>query len=157
MKKTAAVLAAAGILTLYTAVAPANAAEGSADASVGVFSKYVWRGMTFSEKAVVQPTVGLSYGGFSANLWANYDTDLETPNETDVTVSYGRSTGKLSYEAGAIYYGLEGVDDTTELYLSVGYDVILSPSATLYWDVDAGDGGFLVLAAGYSIPATLNR
>ncbi len=45
-----------------------------------------------------------------------------------------------------IYYGLR--NPTTELYLSLDYDVILSPYATLYWDVDAGQGGFLIVGIG---------
>ncbi len=133
----------------------APAAEGAeAGASVGVYSNYVWRGQTLSDDPVVQATAGLSWKGFGINLWSNYDTDLETLNETDFTLNFANTVGKLGYDVGVIYYGLEGIEDTTELYLSLSYDVILSPYATLYWDVDEGEGGFLVLGAGYSFPVT---
>lgn len=130
----------------------AKAAEGEASASIGVYSNYVWRGQTLSDKAVIQPTVGLSYGGFGVNLWSNIDLDTDQLNETDLTLNFANSIDKFSYDVGYIYYGLDGLEDTQEIYLSLGYDMFLSPSATFYYDFDEGEGGFLVLAAGYSIP-----
>jgi len=153
--KLATLIAIAALGSALVVPGRASAAEGAeASASVGVYSNYVWRGQTLSDKAVVQPTTGLSWKGFGINLWGNYDTDLETLNETDVTLNFANTVGKLGYDAGVIYYGLEGIADTTELYLSLSYDVLLSPTATFYWDIDEGDGGFLVLGAGYSFPLT---
>ncbi len=45
-------------------------------ASVDVMSNYVWRGIKVSNSWVVQPSVGISYGDFSANIWGNYDSDV---------------------------------------------------------------------------------
>jgi uncharacterized protein (TIGR02001 family) len=135
-----------------TAPIAAKAAEGEASASVGVYSNYVWRGQTLSDEAVIQPTVGLSYGGFGINLWSNLDLDTNQLNETDLTLNFANSVDKLSYDVGYIYYGLDGLEDTQEIYLSLAYDIMFSPSATFYYDFDEGEGGFLVLAAGYSIP-----
>ena len=130
------------------------AAEGEGSASLGIYSNYVWRGQTLSEEAVLQPTVGISWKGLGVNLWANYDADSKQLNETDFTLNYAGSHGKFGYDAGYIYYGLDGLEDTQELYLSLSYDVILAPTATLYYDFDEGDGGFLVLAIGHSFPVT---
>ncbi len=48
-----------------------HSAETSGSASVDVFSKYVWRGQTLSDASVIQPSVGITYGGYGANLWDN--------------------------------------------------------------------------------------
>ncbi len=131
----------------------ALAAETSGSASADILSNYVWRGLKLSDdQGVIQPSVGITSGAFGANLWANYDMDTNEHNETDLTLSYSRSMDKLSYEAGFIYYALDGLEDTQELYLSLSYDAPLSPSATLYYDYDEGDGAFLVLSVGHSVP-----
>lgn len=154
MKNRTIGFAAALVLASSLALPGPAAAEGEASASMGVYSNYVWRGQTLSDKMVAQPTVGMSYKGFGVNLWSNYDIDGEQLNETDFTLNYAGSAGKFGYDVGYIYYGLDGIEDTQELYLGVSYDVLLSPSATLYYDVDEGDGGFLVLAIGHSIPVS---
>jgi len=131
--------------------------EKSASADVSFMSNYVWRGLKLSEDWVIQPSVTFSIAGFSANLWANWDSDYEVGGdrgeltETDYTLSYGFSpVEKVSLEGGYIYYGLEGIPDTQELYVSASADVLLSPSVTLYWDIDEGNGGFMVLSVGHS-------
>jgi len=137
-----AVLLAAGI--------PAAMAEDeapAADAAIGFYSKYVWRGFELSDDSmVIQPSLSVSYKGFGANLWANLDTDLVGTdshkwNETDFTLSYDGAYEKFGYGAGWIYYALDGTDDTQEFYGTVSYDMLLAPAFTIYYDVDsfAGD------------------
>jgi hypothetical protein len=65
-------------------------------------------------------------------------------------LNYANSIDKFSYDAGYIYYALDGFDDTQEVYLSLAYDVILSPSLTIYYDFDEGEGAFIVAAVGHS-------
>ena len=129
-----------------------NAAETetSGYASVDIMSNYVWRGQKLSDSWVVLPSIGITYGGFGANLWANYDTDLNEHNETDLTLNYNFSVDKFSFDAGYIYYALDGADDTQELYLSVGYDLLLSPTLAFYYDFDEGNGAFIVASIGHS-------
>ncbi len=126
--------------------------EVSGYASVGIFSDYVWRGIQVHDDGAIQPSVGITYGGFGANLWADYDIDANEHVETDLTLSYGFSPmDKLSLEVGYIYYAIDGADnDSQEFYLSAGYDILLRPSLTFYYDFDAGDGGFLVASRGRS-------
>lgn len=150
MSRRISVLALAAAMAVFLALSPAEAADTSADASVGVYSSYVWRGITVHEETAVQPSVSLGYGDFGINLWADWDSDSSELIETDLTLSYARSFDSVGLEAGWIYYGLEGFDDTQEIYLSASYDTLLSPSLTLYLDVDEGDGGFLVAAVGHS-------
>ncbi len=123
------------------------------DVTVSVLSAYIWRGQELSRHgAVIQPSATVSYKGFSANIWGNLDTKPYSPinedlsknyTETDVTFSYGRQFSIVNVEAGYIYYALAGgatgaedLQDTQELYLSVGLDTILAPTLTVYKDID---------------------
>ena len=146
---TMALLMTWTVLAGGSALAEDGLAKG-ASASAGVFSNYVWRGMKLSDKAVVQPSAGITYGGFGASLWANYDTDIQEHTETDLTLSYGHGFGPLSVDLGYIYYALDGFDDTQEVYVKIGYDILLNPSLTYYHDFDQGDGGYLVAAIGHT-------
>jgi hypothetical protein len=131
----------------------------SGSASVDVMSNYVWRGQKLSNGWVVQPSVAITYGVFGANLWANYDSDAKVDegdghgevSETDLTLSYTRSIDKWTFGTGYIYYGLNGVPDTQEFYLSAGYDTLLKPSLTVYYDFDEGNGVFVVASVGHSL------
>ncbi len=148
-------LLAAIFLTILIALPiHAKAAETASSASVDIFTNYVWRGIKLSDdKGVIQPSAGVTYGPFSAGFWMNYDLDTEEANETDLTLSYSRESGDFSYEAGYIYYNIDGADnDTQELYLSVTYATLLSPTATLYYDFDLGEGAFFVASASHSVP-----
>jgi uncharacterized protein (TIGR02001 family) len=90
--------------------------------SVDMLSQYVWRGIALSRGSVVfQPSMTVSYKGFSANIWGNFDTNERNPfgitspnrnaakwNETDLTVSYSRELLKnLTLTGGIIYYALD--------------------------------------------------
>jgi len=157
---TAAVLFMLFSLTGSIYAEDQNGPSVSGSASVDIMSNYVWRGQKLSNASVVQPSVGITYGGFGANLWANYDTGTNEHNETDLTLNYSFPVDKVSFDVGYIYYALEGVDDTQEVYLAAGYDVLLSPSLTVYYDFDEGDGAFIVASIGHSFElmdkATLN-
>ena len=145
---------------LLAAGLPAAMAEEetpSADASVAFLSKYVWRGFELSDDSlVIQPSLTTSYKGFSANLWANLDTDYSAAeghkwNETDFTLSYDGAYEKLGYGMGWIYYALDGTDDTQEWYGTLSYDVITAPSLTIYYDTDSFAGAWYAnLAFGHT-------
>jgi len=152
---------------LFATGAPVAMAEEeapSADASVGFYSQYIWRGFELSDDSIViQPSLSVGYKGFAANLWANLDTkyfetDSHNWNETDLTLSYDGSYEKLGYGIGWIYYALEDVaeadirtDDTQEFYGTLSYDVITAPTFTFYYDVDDFAGAWYAnLAFGHS-------
>jgi hypothetical protein len=136
----------------------AGAADTSGSASVDFMSNYVWRGQKLSNASVIQPSVGITYEGFGVNLWTNYDTGTNEHNETDLTVDYAFSVDKISFDAGYIFYALDGADDTQEVYVTVGYDILLSPSLTFYYDFDEGEGAFIVASIGhsFSLPGNMN-
>lgn len=162
-RTTAVIAATLLMLGALNGTASAEEAEKpSGDLSVSLLSKYVWRGFELSKDSlVVQPSITASYMGFGINLWGNLDTDQSEElfgedganlNETDLTLSYGSSAGMVSYSAGYIYYGLEGAEDTQELYASVGLDTILAPTLTVYRDIDAFPGWYTTLGVSHSFP-----
>jgi hypothetical protein len=138
----------------------AEETQTSGFASVDIMSNYVWRGQKLSNSWVIQPSVGITYGGLGANLWANYDSDCtkvgstETGhgkvNETDLTLSYSFSMDKFSFTAGYTYFALEGAHDTQELFFSAGYDVLFNPTLVFYYDYDEGQGAFIIASIRHS-------
>ena len=107
--------------------------------SVDMLSQYVFRGVALSRGSVVfQPSMTVSYKGFSANIWGNWDTDEMNPfgltkpnrnsakwNETDFTFSYSREVLKnLTLTGGVIYYALDSNNslyDSFEVFGGVAY------------------------------------
>ena len=133
----------------------------TASADVGVFSKYIWRGYELSDDSImIQPSATVGYKGFSINLWGNLDTKLDDGDpttsdkkewtETDLTLAYERSFGMIGLGVGYIYYGLDGVDDSEEVYLSVGMDILLSPTLTIYREIAHLPGWYLNLGISHS-------
>ncbi|MEW6219446.1 MAG: hypothetical protein AB1634_07920 [Thermodesulfobacteriota bacterium] len=166
-----AAMAAAPLLTPASAFAEEEPEKPSATLAVSALSQYVWRGWIFSRHSVVvQPSLTVGYKGFGMNLWGNmdtdrYDSDPTTPdpqdnasdwNETDLTLSYDGSYGMLNYGVGYIYYGLDIVssDDTQELYVKLGLDTLLSPTLTIYRDIDLIPGWYVTLGVSHSFPLT---
>src|SRR4030042_6973056 len=113
----------------------------SGNASVDVMSNYVWRGQKLTNSWVIQPSVGITYGSFCANIWANYDSDSKIDegdghgefSETDLTLNYSFSVEKWNFSAGYIYYAFTGANDTQEVYLSTSYSTILHPSLSIFY------------------------
>jgi len=123
------------------------------EVAASVLSAYIWRGQELTRHSVViQPSITASYKGFTANVWGNLDTrpygaaDQKYSSnftETDVTLSYSRKFGIVQAGAGYIYYGLAaaapgGADmlDAQELFVTLGLDTILSPTLTVYKEID---------------------
>jgi hypothetical protein len=155
-------LGLAVVLALLVSVGSVHAEDikTSGYASADIMSNYVWRGQKLSNSVVIQPSVGITYGSFGTNIWANYDSDhFETPGgetghgeftETDFTLNYNYSIDKLNLVAGYIFYSFDTFKDTQEIYLSANYDTLLKPTLALYYDFDEGDGAFLVASIGHS-------
>lgn len=147
---------------------PAASAQYSASGDVAFASKYIWRGTRATDDPVIQPSMTLSAGGFSFNAWGNLDlTDVNLSQgkftEIDYTASYDHSFSDVSVTGGLIVYTFDwiGYLTTEELYGGVTFDnVMLSPSVTVYIDVDEtsysdlfndySSGVYVLLAAGHS-------
>jgi len=148
--------------SLTAAPALAEEAKPTANASVGVFSQYIWRGWELSrDSIVIQPSMTVAYNGLAVNLWGNLDTNYYNPdpaletndfNETDLTISYDGSAGKLLYGVGYIYYATTA--DTQEVYAKVGIDTLLKPTLTVYRDIDHIAGWYIQAGVSHSLPIT---
>lgn len=127
----------------------------SSSIDLSVYNKYLWRGINTSNKAVLQPSVNLSYSQFNLNIWgnmeltnannANYGKEVKSKfTEIDYTLSYGHSINMFNVEMGLIHYRFPhtGSNPTTEAFGSVAVDTLLNPSYALYWDIDSASGGF---------------
>jgi DNA-directed RNA polymerase subunit RPC12/RpoP len=126
-------------------------------ADAGFFSKYVSRGVVTTDGPVFQPDIWVSYKSFTFSVWGNIDmTDVNglggNFNEADYTLDYSGSLNKLSYSAGLTYYTFPhtGADDTSEVYLGLGYDFPLNPKIAVYYDFWQADGFYGVFSLGHS-------
>jgi len=151
-----------------------------------LFSKYLWRGQRLTNDWSLQPSGTVTAGPFSLNVWGTLDLAACNEGDTlflennpgappvnhggmrgkfseiDYTFSYSGQVRKTSWTAGAIVYTFPErsatLRATTELYGGVTFQAPLSPSATLYVDVDesSADGGktglYLKLATFHSFP-----
>ena len=152
--KIAFSLGLAMLLTVCPALAQEKTAEEKTPAerpsfnfSVDFLSQYVWRGYALSNRSlVIQPSITVSYKGFSANVWGNFDTDENNEfrpdgqanwNETDLTISYSHKIYKvLSATVGGIYYALDNADDSLEVYGGLTADLPwLTAKVTVYREV----------------------
>jgi len=123
------------------------------EVDLSVMSAYIWRGYEQTrDSVVVQPAVMVSYKGFSVNVWGNIDTKPYSNSnanygakstETDWIISYTRKFGIVQVTPGYIYYalgapytGATAPLDSQELFLTVGLDMILSPTITVYKEID---------------------
>jgi len=130
------------------AVLAADEAKPTAAMDLGVFSQYLWRGFELSHNSmVIQPSVTMAYNGLSLNFWGNLDTDRKIIaadgsqsheskyTETDLTLAYGKDLGPVKLSGGLIYYGLDGMQDSQELFASATLNTILNPTLSVYREI----------------------
>ncbi len=125
------------------------------------FDKYIWRGQNLSDDPVFQTGISASYKGLTAAIWSSMDLTNINGNsgdfsEIDCSLDYSSAIPGMEgigYSVGVIYYDFPGttVKDTTEIYLGLNFDLPLSPSITVYHDVDEAEGSYVSLAVGHSI------
>ncbi len=130
--------------------------------AVAGLSQYIFRGYELSKDSVViQPALTVGYRGFEASLWGNLDTndkytkaDKANWNETDLTLSYTHDFGPVKVGGGYIYYALEGVDDSQELFLKITGNFLLSPTLAVYQEIAGYPGTYLNLGITHSFNLT---
>ena len=126
---------------------------------VALLNKYVWRGILLTDGPVLQPAVTFSTGHIKFNTWANVDLDQANGqasdiNELDYTLDYTFSFSSHSLCLGSITYTFPNTkfDATTEVFLQFATEAALSPTLTVYRDLDEADGTYLSFGAGYEFP-----
>ena len=123
----------------------------------GLFSRYVWRGITLTEGPVLQPSVTIAHdSGISLELWGNVDLsdDNDTQwklNETRIVFDYSRQLGGVELGAGLVEYLFPNTPfpGTREVYLRLGIEALVSPELEIYYDFDEIDGAYARVALTY--------
>ncbi|MBF0225622.1 MAG: MltA-interacting MipA family protein [Desulfobacterales bacterium] len=147
------------LIILFLSLSVTLAAEVSS--TLNVNSAYVWRGITFNDGFVVQPSIDVASKGFGVNVWANMDIDdyndtLEEHefSEVDITLKYSMDFKMLSVDLGCIQYLFPaGAHGTRELYISLGITPIDNFTTTLNanYDFDEIDDFYISFVAAYNI------
>jgi uncharacterized protein Gcw-chp len=163
--KRANVLGAALVVAGLGVTAVPAAAQVTVGADVGLFSDYVWRGITYTNKFVIQPDAYVTFptgpATFTAGGWFNiepgkYDgTDdiSEGGGESSFDVAEFDWWGEFNYPVqkanltlGATGYvfpndfGFTSDFNTVEIYGKVALSVPLSPKIAAWYDVDKVKG-----------------
>lgn len=162
MKKFSMMLVALVLAVACLAPVTAMAFEAEGDVYLGFYDKYLWRGFDLSgSEPVAQGGVDVTMGAFTVSYWSNMQLqndkgegfDAGEMTETDITIDYSRDlTDLVSISVGNIFYALDGLEDTNELYLGVSLSVITAPSLTVYYDWDKAkeNGFFYALGFGHT-------
>jgi hypothetical protein len=147
----------------------AEEANVSGSGTLAVYNQAIFRGYEIGKSGlVIQPSLTASYKGFSASFWGNIDTNQRSTktadfssesmdhkkgwNETDLTLSYTHSIGKLSLTGGYIYYNTKYATETEEIFGAIGLDVISQPTLAIYRDIASYPGTYLNLSFAHSFP-----
>jgi len=124
------------------------------------YSKYIWRGQNINDDYAFQTGLSATYKHLTASVWGNLDlTEINNNRgeftEWDYSLDYSDSIGKdgkIGYSVGIINYHFPGVvGDTTEFYWGLSLDVPLSPSLTVYHDIDNVEGTYACLGLSHAI------
>jgi len=146
--KTKFILSAALVFAALAST-PAFAGDDlSISTSIDYVTDYVFRGVSLADTAI-QPAVEATVGNFTAGAWFSTgigDTSILAGDEVDLYASYSFGlSDTISADAGVTYYHYpqggslfstnNGSSGTYEVYGSVGFDTVLAPTATAYYDV----------------------
>jgi hypothetical protein len=153
---------------LLVAAGAANAMEDvSVDVSLDYVGKYIWRGLAYTDDPAFQPAVSIGMDKLTFGVWGSMDLtnwnataykDRYEFRELDYTVDYTDvlpGVDGVTYSAGAILYHYPTTNGptnaTSEIYAGLGFDTILNPTATLYYDLDDADGFYASLGISHSL------
>ncbi len=170
-------LGAAVLAVVASASARTARAQATVGADLGLFSGYVWRGVSLTNRPVGQPNVYLAFPAGNASVtvggWAN--VDLGRYNDADdFSQSGGVSSlnlsefdpwaevsvpvGKATLTGGVVGYvfpnDFGATDDfnTWEVYGKAGLGAPLSPKLAVYYDFDKVNGAYIEGSVGHSLP-----
>ncbi|MCF8070468.1 MAG: MltA-interacting MipA family protein [Desulfobacterales bacterium] len=158
MKK---VVPMAALTALVSAWCSPQAIAADVTAAADINSAYVWRGLTFNDGIVVQPSIDIAANGFGLNVWGNldiddYDDTLDSGefSEVDITASYAFNLGPVAASVGYIEYMFPaGGASTSEIFVTTGMDIGAGFSAglELYYDIDQVDDVYATASIGYAL------
>lgn len=157
-------------------------AQTEIGADLGLFSSYIWRGLSLTNKPVAQPAVWAAIpvgnAAITLGLWSTIDLGkYDDPND-DISESGGTSSfnlaeydpyGEVSFTVGKatltggvtayIYPNDAGFTEdlnTVEVYGKAAFDAPLSPFVNVYYDVDKIKGAYFEGGVNHSLQASEN-
>ncbi len=170
-------LGAAALAVVASASARTARAQATVGADLGLFSGYVWRGVSLTNRPVGQPNLYLAFPAGNASVtvggWANVDLgryddadDFSQSggvsslnlSEFDPWAEVSMPVGKATITGGVVGYmfpnDFGATDDfnTWEVYGKVGLGVPLSPKLAVYYDFDKVNGAYIEGSVGHSLP-----
>lgn len=78
-----------GLLTFNSASAQSSSSSSSLSVGADFASRYVWRGVEYSDSPAIQPYIEYSSGNFTLGAWASYETGGQVVGqEFDIYASY---------------------------------------------------------------------
>lgn len=163
MNKNMSIRIAVGLVAFAVTAGGVRAADVTVGADVN--TAYMWRGLTFNDEGVIQPSVDISHdSGLGLNVWGNwdlgdYDGAVESAqfSEIDITASYAIPVEGLDLSVGVIAYTFPqgGADSNThEAYVDAGVGLTddLSVGVAVYYDFDEVEDFYGNASAAYGIP-----
>jgi hypothetical protein len=139
--------------------------------NLGVYSRYVWRGIQFDDKPVLQTDLWMEVHGISAVFWGNMSLTDESDefegqfNEWDVYISFPVKSveyltlgGEIDYLSFPSSSGAQGAS-TAEVSAWISGNILTSPKLQVFWDVWQYHGLYANLSLSHGIefgPGLLN-
>ncbi|MEP3888978.1 MAG: TorF family putative porin [Hellea sp.] len=163
MKKI--LIGTASFLVAATTAMPAYSQDVSVSTSIDYVTDYVFRGVSLADSAI-QPGVEVAVGDFTVGAWFSTgvgDTSILAGDEVDLYASYSFALSEtISTDVGITYYHYPqggslfetegGGAGTYEVFASLGFDTMLAPSASVYYDLTL-EAFTLEGGIGHSFPA----
>jgi len=178
MKRGLVVGATALALTLGAAAQAAAQNTTTLGVDAALNSAYFWRGVTYTNKPVLQPDVYLTFGSkltVTGGGWANIELG-QYDSPTDISEGGGLYSfyltefdwwGEANYPVGiaTLTAGVTGyifpngagftpANNTVEVYGKVAFGVTLSPKLAVWYDVDKIDGAYFEASVSQPIKLT---
>jgi Bacterial protein of unknown function (Gcw_chp) len=170
-------LGAALVAVSASASARPVLAQATVGADLSMFSGYVWRGISVTNRPVGQPNAYVAFPAGTTNVtvggWANVDLG-QYDDSDDFSQSGGVSSfnlaefdpwaevsvpaGKATLTGGVVGYlfpndfGATEALNTWEVYGKLGLAVPLNPKLAVYYDVDKVSGAYVEGLIAHSVP-----
>ena len=164
IKQSILALAAVSAGTAAYAAEAAKSNDVAFTLDVSYVSDYVFRGVKVSDSAL-QPSLEATYADFYAGAWHSNEISDNTPaptvadpipvqDETDLYVGLKHKLDDtFSADVGVTRYLYNGGSqiDSSEVYVGINANVLLSPSIYAYYDFDKEVATYIG-SVGYSLP-----
>lgn len=154
-------LLSVGCIVLVGMAAEATELDVMIDLGAKVTSSYTRRGRVVNEDPCFQPSVTVSGGDVSLNVWGTWDfirtTNSSQRTRVDTTIDYTKFNGKHLMRVGLVAYIYHDSrytgsrDDTFEAFLDYTLDVPLLPRASIAYDFGSVNGFYFEFSAGHSV------